>query len=361
MTAYAPTGFRRRALASSPRRCSAVLRPAGEGAAGGDRESRFAAWLEALDALVGARLGLWIVEDVHWAGADLLAFLAFAGDAPGRRLVVATSRPSLLDTAPDWCAGADAAASSKRCRRQRRRISSARSIGDALPDELVVRIAERSDGNPLFIEELLRTWISVGTLVPRGRRLETRASRRGRSAAADRAGDLRRAARRPAAERAGRCPPRVGRGQAFRRRCARELEISGAEEGVELLARRALVAGPSADASFGPSYAYRHALLRDAGYASLARAERARLHVKLAAWLEGAAGASSRSVAEPIARHYARALESVPALAREVAPGLGRDECRALAAHVVRARGRGGARARRARRCARAAPAARSS
>src|SRR5580765_961569 len=60
-----------------------VLRPAGDGVAGGDRESRFAAWLEALDALVAQRLGVWIVEDVHWAGTDLLAFLAFAGGAPG--------------------------------------------------------------------------------------------------------------------------------------------------------------------------------------------------------------------------------------------------------------------------------------
>ena len=41
-------------------------------------------------------------------------------------------------------------------------------VGDALPPELVDRIVERSDGNPLFIEELLRTWVSVGTLVRDG-------------------------------------------------------------------------------------------------------------------------------------------------------------------------------------------------
>jgi tetratricopeptide (TPR) repeat protein len=54
--------------------------------------------------------------------------------------------------------------------------------------------------------------------------------------------------------------------------------------------------------------------------------------VRLAAWLEGAAGVDKTRVAEPIARHYARALESTPALAREPAPGLDRDACRRRAA-----------------------------
>ena len=40
-------------------------------------------------------------------------------------------------------------------------------VGDALPPELVERIAERSGGNPLFVEELLRTWVSVGMLAER--------------------------------------------------------------------------------------------------------------------------------------------------------------------------------------------------
>ena len=79
----------------------AVLEPGVEVSAG-DRESRFGAWVEALDALVHT----WIVEDVHWAGADLLAFLDIAGKASGGRLVVATARPSILETAPEWCTGA---------------------------------------------------------------------------------------------------------------------------------------------------------------------------------------------------------------------------------------------------------------
>jgi class 3 adenylate cyclase len=309
----------------------AVLRPAGDGAVHPDRESRFAAWLQALDALAGDCTGVWLVEDVHWAGADLLAFLAFAGEMPGRRLVLTTSRPSLLETAAEWCAGASSlelaplatAAASELVRAL---------IGDALPDELVNRIAERSDGNPLFIEELLRTWISVGTLVEKGGvwTLEHGAGDvplppTVQAIYAAQLDDLP-----PAARDVARRASVAGRRFPFA--ALDRLEAIDARQGVEVLARRALVAGPSPDPLFGSSYAYRHALLRDASYASLARGERARLHVRLAGWLEDAAGPTREQVAEPIARHYARALESVPALAREVAPGLGREGCRSLAA-----------------------------
>ncbi len=71
-----------------------------------EREARFDAWVTALDALTMSA-AVWLVEDVHWAGSDLLAFLDHAGRAPARhgRLLVATARPSLLDTAPAWCHG----------------------------------------------------------------------------------------------------------------------------------------------------------------------------------------------------------------------------------------------------------------
>ena len=102
--------------------------------------------------------------------------------------------------------------------------------------------------------------------------------------------------------------------------------------GLDPLRRRDLVTGPLAEPVVGDAFAYRHALLRDAGYASLARAERARLHARMARWLEGAAGARTDEVADAIAGHYAAALESAPALAREVDDGLDRATVQRLAA-----------------------------
>jgi tetratricopeptide (TPR) repeat protein len=90
--------------------------------------------------------------------------------------------------------------------------------------------------------------------------------------------------------------------------------------GLDGLRRRALLSGPIHDAVTGEGYVYRHALLRDAGYASLARAERARLHVAMAGWLESVAAERVDIVAEAVAEHYAAALESRPALAADDQP-----------------------------------------
>ena len=117
-------------------------------------------------------------------------------------------------------------------------------------------------------------------------------------------------------------------GRRFPSDALEHLGVEGADENLAVLERRALVAGPDPDPVFGSIYAYRHALLRDAGYASLPRAERADL-VRLARWLEGLGGA----LAEVIGRHYAAAVESAPRLAQEVAPGLTRAEAAAAAAH----------------------------
>jgi class 3 adenylate cyclase/tetratricopeptide (TPR) repeat protein len=300
-----------------------LLKPAGpEGAPIGDlaaeRDARFEAWVTALDALAGGA-SAWLVEDVHWAGGDLLAFLAFAAGAPSRygRLVVTTARPSLLASAPEWCAVAG------RIDLVPLRVDDAAAlirslVGDALPDELVRAVVERSDGTPLFIEELLRTWAGVGVLIRDGD--EWRLAARPDAVPLpqtvqaiyaaqldDLPPDARLVARRGAV--AGRRLP-VG--------AMASLELGEQRDGLEALRRRAFVTGPVEDPITGDGYAYRHALLRDAGYASLARAERARLHVAMAGWLTAVAGERADVVAEAIAEHYANAVDSLPALAPDL-------------------------------------------
>jgi len=122
---------------------------------------------------------------------------------------------------------------------------------------------------------------------------------------------------------------------AGRRLPARALPVLGIEDADTALGglvRRALLDGPVTDAVAGEAYLYRHALLRDAGYSSLSHAERAALHVRMARWLEAAAGSRSDAVAEAIGGHYAAAADGAPLLALEVGDGLGREDARALAA-----------------------------
>ena len=190
----------------------------------------------------------------------------------------------------------------------------------------------RSDGNPLFIEELLRTWISVGTLALDGStwHLAAPASEVPLPATvqaiyAGQLDDLPTGAREVARKASV-------AGRRFAAGALDPLGVADPEGAIEPLVRRALIGPVPPDPLLGPAYAYRHALLRDAGYASLARAERARLHAQLAGWLEETAGTRHGEVAELIATHYASALESAPALAKEVAEGLSREDARRLAA-----------------------------
>ncbi|MGH2590911.1 MAG: ATP-binding protein, partial [Actinomycetota bacterium] len=295
------------------------------------RDALFASWRKALESL-GVGPEVWIVEDVHWSGGDLLAFLAGsgAGETVRGRLVVATARPSLLDTAGTWANGADLIHLAPLGEMDAGQLVRA-LVGDAVPDELVGVIAERSDGNALFIEELLRTWVSTGILEPGepGWRLTTSVAdiplpETVQAIYAAQLDDLPPSARSVA--RAGSVA-----GRRFPGSVLAPLGVPDADAGLDVLARRALVSGPVSEPLFGDTFSFRHALLRDTGYASLARAERARLHVRMARWLTSAAGARAGETAEVIGRHYAAALVAVPALASDVGEGMSRVETAALA------------------------------
>ena len=299
---------------------------------GAEREQLFTAWLEGLDAIAGDRAAVWLVEDVHWASLDLLAFLELAGRSPrtAGRLVVATARPVLLDDRPEWVDGGERfdlpllppAETEELVRRL---------VGDALPPALVERVAERSAGNPLFVEELLRTWAGVGILaadsgswrlVAPAEEVELPLTVQAIYAAQldDLPPPARAAARRAAVA-----------GRRFPYEALAALKVEEPDTALDTLVRRALVSAAEEDVLLGPSHSYRHALLRDAGYASLSRAERARLHVRLADWLAERPEQSHAPLAEVIGRHYAAALAAAPALARDVG-GLEREALRVRAA-----------------------------
>jgi class 3 adenylate cyclase len=300
--------------------------------AAAEREQLFAAWLEGLDAIAGERRALWLVEDVHWASPDLLAFLELAGSSPraAGRLVVASARPVLLDERPEWVGAGERLDLPLLPPRETEELVR-ELVGDALPVELVERVAERSAGNPLFVEELLRTWAGVGILVAgdSGWRLAAPADEvelplTVQAIYAAQLDDLpppaRAAARRAAVA-----------GRRFPRTALAVLEVEEPETALDTLVRRALVSEAAEDVLLGPSHSYRHALLRDAGYASLARAERTRLHVRLADWLAERPEQSRPALAEVIGRHYAAALAAAPALARDVG-GMERGELTVRAA-----------------------------
>lgn len=302
-----------------------------DGHAAVDRDALFADWSAALRVLAEGRTVRWWAEDVHWAGIDELAFAeALAGDPDwSGLLVIASARPSIgeglgadwrrLDLAPLPPAAAGELIEAL--------------VGGAIPGDLVEEIAVRSDGNPLFVEELLRTWVSVGILqrddaLDRWRlatspaAIALPASIQAIYAAQldDLPGEARATARRASVA-----------GRRFPVAALARIVSDGAAASVDELARRSIVTGPTPDDLLGDMFTYRHALVRDAGYASLARAERAELHLRLARWLEEAAGSHADSVAGAIGGHYADALGNASAVAMTVGDGLDRDALTGLA------------------------------
>jgi predicted ATPase len=264
----------------------AVVAPV-EASLGEERDRLFAAWLEGLDALAGVRPAVWLVEDLHWASGDLLDFLELAGRmaSVNGRLVVGTTRPVLLESAGQWCDGAEILHLAPLPPEETAALVEG-LVGDVLPPELVARIAEGSGGNALFVEELLRTWISTGVLKAKasgGWDLvvdpeDVTLPPTVQAIYAGQLDDLPRAAR-TAARRA------AVAGRRFPFAALFPLAVDEPGEAVATLVRRGLVSEPSDDPILGPSHVYRHALLRDVGYASLARGERSLLHARFADWL----------------------------------------------------------------------------
>lgn len=300
-------------------------RPGGRGRPGVERDELFDAWRDGLRLLLDDRPTALLVEDLHWARRDDGAFVEVLADdtAWPDLLVVGTTRPSglvhlddawaVLDLAPLEAADA--------------RSLVAALVGDAVTESLAERIVERSDGNPLFIEELFRTWVGVGalragpdgswslTIAPEEVTLPTTIQALYASQLDDLPDGARTVARR--ASVAGRRFPLGALGA---------LGASEPAAAVDELAQRAIVTGPVPGAIGGDTYAYRHALVRDAGYASLARAERAGLHLRLAEWLEGAAGDRIDDAAAAIGGHLADAVESAPRLGHTIGGRRPRDE-----------------------------------
>ena len=306
----------------------------GADAASRDRAGLFASLAEAIGSVSGGRPQAWILEDLHWAGGDLLAFLDAASTVPGaRRLIVASARPHLLDAPSlgDWKILHLPTLSPVACTAVLQSL-----VGDAVPPSLAAAIVARSDGNCLFVEELLRTWASVGLLAfDDGRwRLTTDAAdvplpRTVQAIYAAQLDDL------PTAPRAVIRRAAVA-GRRFPASALDPLGIDEPADALETLTRRAILTGPLSADLLGEAYGFRHALLRDAGYASLGRAERADLHVRLARWLEAATGERAGEVSGEIGRHYADALEAAPALG-PLPGGMDRPAIAALARHWLAA------------------------
>jgi class 3 adenylate cyclase len=271
-----------------------------------ERDLIFNAWRVLLEALARQAPRIVVFEDLHWASDSLLDLVEHVMQprTHAALLIIATSRPELLDRRPAWGGGRrnyTALALEPLSAQQTRSLVEA--LAQGLPGRATQQIVERSGGNPFFAIELTRAasqqdgrhdgqhvtrlalpdtvheavLARLDQLQPREKAVLQAAAVAGRTFRAD---TLQTVASEPAPG-----------------------EMGGILD--DLLARDLIV---PAEAEAG-AYAFRHILIRDVAYGMLARSERIRLHAAVAVWLERFAAGRLDEFAELVAYHYREAAQ----------------------------------------------------
>ena len=246
-----------------------------------------------LEAIAARRPLVLAFEDVHWAETTFLEFVEhLTQEAEGSMLLVCLARPEFLEIREDWgerAGGLTIALEPLREADVGRVVE--QLLGQAqVDDDVRARIAAASEGNPLFVEQLLEMMVEEGLL-----------HRAGEVWVA--AGDLATVSMPPTihALLAARLESLdseerevIGAasvvGQVFVQGAVQELVSERVREDVpaslEALAQKRLTRPERADLSTEPRYRFGHILIRDATYRGLLKSSRAILHERFVAWAD---------------------------------------------------------------------------
>jgi class 3 adenylate cyclase len=279
-----------------------------------DRAALFPAWRTAFEAAARRAPLVLAFEDLHWSSDSLLDLVEFVmqprADAP--LLMIALTRPELLDRRPAWGGG------------RRNYVSlgleplSDGAVAELVEHmlgapsrEIVARVVARAEGNPFYAGEIVR---SVVERVPSledekavGRALATLPDTVQATVLA----------RLDLLEPQERRVLQLGSvfGRAFRPAGIGAVASELAADAARITER--LVDKDLIRLSNGDGFAFRHILIREVAYQTLPRAERARLHVAAGRWLEEGAAGREDALAELIAYHYREAATLASVLDEE--------------------------------------------
>lgn len=272
------------------------------------KELTLAAVIDQIVGLAKRQPVLLVVEDAHWIDPTSQEFLdGLVRELPaGRLLLLVTARP---EYAHDWPCPSGRTIEVGRLPEAASRALVGRIAGPRmLPPEIVSLIIGKTEGIPLFVEELTRTILESGDLLEVDGRLELRGSlpslgipatlQESLLARLDRLGPAKEVAQIAAA---------VGR--EFSHRLLAEVAALPSTALEEALARLSEADLVTRNASPAPSYAFRHALIRDIAYGSLLRPKRQELHARIARSLPRTDPELSGTQPELLAYHLTEAGE----------------------------------------------------
>ncbi|HEY1409899.1 MAG TPA: tetratricopeptide repeat protein, partial [Promineifilum sp.] len=262
---------------------------------------------------------LFLFEDLHWADDSSLDAIASleATSAVGQTMILSAARPTLYERRPDWLAyrpghqriglaALDPQASSEL-------VSEVLQKADLIPESLRQLIIARSEGNPYYVEELVKVLVDEGVIVVDGDSWRVNPNRvmsvrvpatltgllqsRLENLPEDERGALQRASV-------------VGRlfWDDAVRSVGDEPNDGSLADQMASLQRRELVYLREETAFEGANeFLFKHAMLRDVTYESVLKRLRRVYHRRAAEWLAVRAGDRAEEYADQIAAHYAEA------------------------------------------------------
>jgi class 3 adenylate cyclase/tetratricopeptide (TPR) repeat protein len=272
-------------------------------------------------------------EDIHWAEdalLDLIEHLAeWVRDAP--LLILSLARTELLDVRPGWGGGrlrATAIELEPLGREESEQLVDALAVDGALDAEARAALLEKTEGNPLFVEETVRMLAEC-----EGRPL---------SEFADRIPDTLQAL---IAARIDRLPLEEKTvlqrasviGRIFWAGAITDLapDVEDLDQAIESLNQREFLLPESRSTISGETaYRFKHVLIREVAYSGLSKTARADMHARFAAWLRQRAG---EELLEIRAYHLDQAASLIAELDGAPSPELAHEAAEALEAAGRRA------------------------
>ena len=281
------------------------------------REENFAAWREFLESLARDGPAVLVVEDLHWADEAMLGFMDYLarGEAAVPLLVLASARPEALELSgpgSGFVAAATRIALGPLSGEETAELARARLGAKSLPTDLQALILERSGGNPLCAEELVRLLQDRGLLEIRSGKVSLKPG--AEVPLPDSIGALI-AARLDllGLERKALLADAAVVGRSFWAGAVAAVgphDPAEVFEGLHELVAKELVHPERSSSIEGESeFAFVHSLVCDVAYNQLTRADRATKHARLARWLEQRTAGRTEDLAEVLAFHYGTALE----------------------------------------------------
>jgi class 3 adenylate cyclase/tetratricopeptide (TPR) repeat protein len=274
---------------------------------------------------------LLLLDDLHWADDGSLDFVDHLARecAQSPLLVLCFARPELLERRPAWGEGQQAHARLNlqplTKRESRQLVEEILRNAQAIPHALRELIVGAAEGNPFYVEELIKMLIDQRVIVPAAERWHVDASRLVEVRVPPTLTGVLQARldgltpwEKTVLQRASVVGREFWDGvlEEFSRAAAERGETFEGDtaEALETLRRKELIFRREASAVGGArEYIFKHALLRSVAYEGLLKRERRRLHAEAAAWLVREAGVRVEEYAAVVAEHHETARDPLRA------------------------------------------------